>query len=263
MADRGRLITQERAKTVLLYVETKSVVLTQRGFRQHFNTRWAPVKNTIYRQYRQFETNEMPEPKQPCCSILFSINTKKKGHIWPPHSPDINPCDYFLWGLLKEQVFRQHPVNLLELRACIVQYAIRRKMSVPFSGTIRRSTGISSAIAKQLKKVNLKPIKRVVFKFDPFRENVTETRNFLCNLTCATVQQTNLNCKVKTEILCDRADPSVTFLLDNDETIIFKSANLTNLELLQLYNKHITSLVPPPTETATPQTKGKKFAKRK
>ncbi|PSN56957.1 hypothetical protein C0J52_10847, partial [Blattella germanica] len=32
MADRGRLITQQRAKTVLLYAETKSVVLTQRGF---------------------------------------------------------------------------------------------------------------------------------------------------------------------------------------------------------------------------------------
>ena len=72
MADRGRLITQQRAKTVLLYAETKSVVLTQRGFRQHFNTRWAPVKNTIYRLYRQFETNEMPEPKQPRVSQIRS-----------------------------------------------------------------------------------------------------------------------------------------------------------------------------------------------
>ncbi|PSN35664.1 Transposable element Tc3 transposase, partial [Blattella germanica] len=44
-----------------------------------------------------------------------------KGHIWPPHSPDINPRDNFLWGLLKEPVFRQHPGDLLELRACIVQ----------------------------------------------------------------------------------------------------------------------------------------------
>ncbi|PSN56214.1 hypothetical protein C0J52_01438, partial [Blattella germanica] len=44
-----------------------------------------------------------------------------KGHIWPPHSPDINPCDYFLWGFLKEQVFCQHPGDLLELITCIVQ----------------------------------------------------------------------------------------------------------------------------------------------
>ncbi|PSN38779.1 hypothetical protein C0J52_18675 [Blattella germanica] len=51
MVNRRRLITQQREKTVLLHAETKSVVLTQRGFRQHFNTRWAPVKN-IYRLYR-------------------------------------------------------------------------------------------------------------------------------------------------------------------------------------------------------------------
>ncbi|KDR19593.1 hypothetical protein L798_06126, partial [Zootermopsis nevadensis] len=41
--------------------------------------------------------------------------------IWPPHSPDINPCDYFLWGFLKEQVFHQHPESMAELRACIMQ----------------------------------------------------------------------------------------------------------------------------------------------
>ncbi|PSN48828.1 hypothetical protein C0J52_05125 [Blattella germanica] len=51
MADRGRLITKQRAKTALLYAESNTVVLTQRGFRQNFNTRWAPVKNTIYRLY--------------------------------------------------------------------------------------------------------------------------------------------------------------------------------------------------------------------
>ncbi|PSN56040.1 hypothetical protein C0J52_11807, partial [Blattella germanica] len=71
-ADRGRFTPQQRSKTVLLYVETKSVVLTQRRFRQHFNTCWTPVKNTIYRLYRQFETNEMPEPKHPRVSQIRS-----------------------------------------------------------------------------------------------------------------------------------------------------------------------------------------------
>ncbi|PSN46849.1 hypothetical protein C0J52_24202 [Blattella germanica] len=63
-----RLVTQQRAKTGLLYAETKSVVLTQRRFCQHFNTRWAPVKNTIYRLYRQFETNEMPGQRYHSCN---------------------------------------------------------------------------------------------------------------------------------------------------------------------------------------------------
>ena len=25
-----------------------------------------------------------------------------RGQQWPPRSPDLNPCDYFLWGYLKE-----------------------------------------------------------------------------------------------------------------------------------------------------------------
>jgi large subunit ribosomal protein L53 len=49
-------------------------------------------------------------------------------------------------------------------------------MSVPFSGTLKRSGGIGSAIAKQLRFVNLKPVKKVDVKFDPFNKNVTETR---------------------------------------------------------------------------------------
>lgn len=26
---------------------------------------------------------------------------------WPPHSPDLTPCNFFLWGYLKEQSFHQ------------------------------------------------------------------------------------------------------------------------------------------------------------
>ena len=29
------------------------------------------------------------------------------GKLWPLHSPDINPCDFFLWGFLKEKVFQK------------------------------------------------------------------------------------------------------------------------------------------------------------
>lgn len=49
-------------------------------------------------------------------------------------------------------------------------------MSVPYSGTLRRSGGVVSAIGKQLKQVNLKAAKRIVVKFDPFSNNVTHTR---------------------------------------------------------------------------------------
>lgn len=41
---------------------------------------------------------------------------KKK---WPPRSPDLNPCDYFLWGYLKARVYSPLPKTLDQLKANI------------------------------------------------------------------------------------------------------------------------------------------------
>ena len=49
MADNGRLTVDQKVEVVLFYAETNSVVATQRRFRAHFGTRWAPCKQTIYR----------------------------------------------------------------------------------------------------------------------------------------------------------------------------------------------------------------------
>jgi len=50
-------------------------------------------------------------------------------------------------------------------------------MSIPFSGTLTRAPGgIFSAISKQLRLVDLKPVKKINVRFDPFHEHVTHTR---------------------------------------------------------------------------------------
>ncbi|GFX32578.1 uncharacterized protein TNCV_3704521 [Trichonephila clavipes] len=33
-------------------------------------------------------------------------------NAWPPRSPDLSPCDYWLWGYLKSQVYRDRPTSL-------------------------------------------------------------------------------------------------------------------------------------------------------
>lgn len=38
---------------------------------------------------------------------------------WPACSPDLNPCDFFLWGYLRENVFLRHPKTLAELKDAI------------------------------------------------------------------------------------------------------------------------------------------------
>lgn len=49
-------------------------------------------------------------------------------------------------------------------------------MSIYYSGALKRSQGIVSAIGKELKRVNLKGVNRVTITFDPFAENVKSTR---------------------------------------------------------------------------------------
>jgi hypothetical protein len=41
--------------------------------------------------------------------------------IWPPRSPDLNPCDYSLWGYLKSKVYNPRPKNLQELKENIIR----------------------------------------------------------------------------------------------------------------------------------------------
>ena len=41
--------------------------------------------------------------------------------MWPPSSPDLNPCDYYLWSALEQKVYRGQVVRDVEdLRAKIV-----------------------------------------------------------------------------------------------------------------------------------------------
>jgi hypothetical protein len=39
--------------------------------------------------------------------------------MWPPRSPDLNPCDFYLWGHLKLVVFNPLPKTLDDLKANI------------------------------------------------------------------------------------------------------------------------------------------------
>lgn len=40
---------------------------------------------------------------------------------WPPRSPDLSPCDFFLWGYLKSQVYQHRPQTIEALKEIITQ----------------------------------------------------------------------------------------------------------------------------------------------
>ena len=35
---------------------------------------------------------------------------------WPARSPDLSMCDFFLWGYLKDKVFRHRPHTIEEIK---------------------------------------------------------------------------------------------------------------------------------------------------
>ena len=50
--------------------------------------------------------------------------TISKG-LWPPRSPDLSLCDFYLWETLKQKVYANNPHNLDQLKENITN-AIRR-----------------------------------------------------------------------------------------------------------------------------------------
>ena len=38
---------------------------------------------------------------------------------WAPHSPDLNPPDFYLWGFLKDKEYQGNPQTIEELKTAI------------------------------------------------------------------------------------------------------------------------------------------------
>ena len=44
---------------------------------------------------------------------------------WPARSPDLTPPDFFLWGVLKDDVYSKNPRTIPELKDIIRQKCLR------------------------------------------------------------------------------------------------------------------------------------------
>ena len=87
---------REKSFCVLEYARTSSVVTVQRQFRAQFNKE-PSVHNSIRKWYETIRNVELMH--------------------WPPRSPDLTPCYFYLWEFVKDTVFVSPvPGNLQELR---------------------------------------------------------------------------------------------------------------------------------------------------
>lgn len=42
-----------------------------------------------------------------------------EGLAWPPYSPDLSPLDFFLWGYVKDKVYKNNPKTISELKTAV------------------------------------------------------------------------------------------------------------------------------------------------
>ncbi|QQP36860.1 Transposable element tcb1 transposase [Caligus rogercresseyi] len=78
-------------------------------------------KATVYSIAKSFKESEdieegflTPERKTP-----DRFGTKLE--FWPPSSPDLNPCDYYLWGVLERGTNKRAHNTVDSLKAAIIQ----------------------------------------------------------------------------------------------------------------------------------------------
>ncbi len=72
---------------------------------------------------------------------FFGDRLVSKG-LWPPRSPDLTPLDFFLWGTLKNNVFKHVPRSIEQLKQLITQEIANisvRSLQNAFRSLLRRA----------------------------------------------------------------------------------------------------------------------------
>ena len=81
---------------------------------------WPKVLRTAGSQKHYFQqdgaTPHRATAVQTWLSEKFGRKFIKKD-LWPPRSPDLNPCDFYLWGHLKQVAYNLLPKTLDDLKA--------------------------------------------------------------------------------------------------------------------------------------------------
>ncbi|GFU55435.1 uncharacterized protein TNCV_2550231 [Trichonephila clavipes] len=52
------------------------------------------------------------------------VTSRQFRHLWPPRSPDLNPCDFWLWDYLKQLVSCDQPKTLPDLKDSISRHVL-------------------------------------------------------------------------------------------------------------------------------------------
>ena len=111
----------EKAFFVLQFAKCESIVMVQCRFRTQYH-KHPPTNKTIRTWYNNFEQTGSLSAGKRAVRLVKCVGCgrracKRSIHSEPPRSPDLSPCEFFLWGYLEDHAFiPPMPLDLAELR---------------------------------------------------------------------------------------------------------------------------------------------------
>ena len=58
--------------------------------------------------------------------------------LWPPNSPDLNPVNYRVWGLIQERVYKTAVRDTADLKQCLIETCLLYTSPSPRDGLLSR-----------------------------------------------------------------------------------------------------------------------------
>ncbi|KAK3609019.1 hypothetical protein CHS0354_039320 [Potamilus streckersoni] len=95
------------------------------------------------------------------------------------------------------------------------------------------SLKIKQAIGTLLQTFHLRAIKNFKFSFDPYGNNTRSVRDMVFHMHSPRILQTNQNCSMKVNVMSDKSEPRIDITFVDGHKVLFKTENLTTLDILQ------------------------------
>jgi len=122
---------------------------------------------------------------------------------------------------------------------------------------------VRKATALLMKRIHLRPVKKVKFVFDPYMECSASVRDVATVLHFPEVMDTNMGTQFKFDIKSDRTQPSMTVDFNDGEQLEFRTANLSQLEILDFLYEQVDLKDPKKGESPEVLTKSQKGGGKK
>ncbi|KAI8776583.1 39S ribosomal protein L53 mitochondrial [Biomphalaria glabrata] len=122
---------------------------------------------------------------------------------------------------------------------------------------------IRKATTYLIKRMHLRPVRRVKFTFDPYMKNAVSIRDVASTLHMPDILETNQGTLLKFDIKSDRSEPQMDVEFNDGHKLIFKTGHLTQLEILDYLYELVDEKDPKKSEGPEIATKSSKIGKMK